>query len=357
MSVLHFLRGPAPARLPPGNSVLIADDLTEGVLNQDRELNQLLRSAYLGAPLRDLEAVRQGLATLSGRDEVIVWSSPAPSDQLMLSWLVPLLRDLGIAASSLYLAAPLGQRGQAVALSEADRGAFTRGYMQRCLLKEEDEALLRRLWCALTAQTPNRLLAFQAEELGSLPFWNHAREGLLARYPDATGLGFHDRVLLAQCDFRWQAASSVIDSLVEESRPLAPLSRKAAWRRILRLAQGNGEASALLMRCSGPLAPEQCELALTELGYEASEGSADLLAHVQLCEWIGGTLLSSPDRVWRWTEMGLQRDSGNLQHSGTRQPAEARLDLLTRMRNYLQDRGASRILKTGPPEGHRRATS
>lgn len=348
MKVLHFLRGPRPGSLSLGDSISVADDLTDGVLHPDREVNQLLRTAHVGAPIRDLEAVRRGLAVLGSWDEVIIWHGTDQADQLMLPWLAPLLRDLEAPTTRLCLAMPLSQRGQAVSVQRADHGAFTRGYMGRRPLDSDREALLRRLWDALTDDAPDRLNLLQDAELASFPYWDRARDGVLARYPDATGLGFHDRVLLAHCDFRWRPASEVIDVMVEESEPVSPISRNTAWRRILRLAQGSGDP-ALLLRCSGSLNPHECDLSLTELGLEASEGSVDLLRHLPLCEWIGGTLITSPTRVWRWTENGLHRDADDPQplRIPGHVPGPAREGLVARMRRYLHERAFRRSAPHG----------
>src|SRR5206468_1605234 len=65
---------------------------------------------------------------------------------------------------------------------------------------------------------------------------------------------------------------------------------------------------AVALRSDGRLRPEESEVCLTEVGAQGVEVSIDILTCLPLCEWIGGTLLVSPDRVWRWTEKGLVPD-------------------------------------------------
>ena len=73
-----------------------------------------------------------------------------------------------------------------------------------------------------------------------------------------------------------------------------------------------GGPGAIAIRSEGRLSPEQCEVRLTELGVQGVLGSADILAELPLYEWVGGCLLQSPDRIWRWSEKGLLPDHPEL---------------------------------------------
>lgn len=309
--MLHGARAPfggGGLRMPLATSVSIRDDLTAGVLHADREVSQTLRCAELGEWIRDLETVEEAVSPFRCFTEVVVWNGPSHREQLMLAWLVPYLRELGIPRDVIRLACPRDRRQQFIAPDAAEARDFSRGYMIREPLDERTEQLLKRLWEALTADTPEPMLAIRPDELAPLPMWIGARDGFLARYPDATGLGFHDRVLLQHCTRRWRPASRVLSEVLEHSRELAPISRRSAWRRLLRLAGNPEEPGALALRLDGHLTPGDAQVRLTELGLEGVEGTVDMLSHLRLTEWIGGTLVQSPHRVWRWREDGLVPD-------------------------------------------------
>jgi hypothetical protein len=85
-----------------------------------------------------------------------------------------------------------------------------------------------------------------------------------------------------------------------------------AWRRVLRMVGDDEHRGALAIRTEGRLTPEDSEIRLTELGVEGVHGTTDLLVEMPAYEWIGGTLLRSPDRVWRWSEQGLLPDRPEL---------------------------------------------
>lgn len=310
MDTLHIVCGPAERRgkLPSGRYLVLLDDLTDGILHRDRGVNERLRSGHRGSPVRDLEGVREAVRSLRRFDEVVVWHGVDQAEQFMLPWVVPLLLELEVPQDMIRLAHPLDREDQPVRARQAEGRDLARGYMLRRPPDQKTQDLLHRLWDALTADGPDMLHSLTARELQRLPHWAAARDTMLSRYPDATGLGVHDRVILAQCTRRWRPAERVVKSAVAEADALAPTTERAIWRRIVRLVGDAGTPGALGLRSEGYLDPMDSEICLTDLGIEAVQGTVDLLAHLPLTEWIGGTLLQSPDRIWRWTERGLERD-------------------------------------------------
>jgi hypothetical protein len=310
MNTLHIVNASRhrPSRFPPGRCIAMTDDLTDGVLHRERWLSQRLRVAWSGEAIRDLETVCEAAAGLRSFDEVVVWQGPSHCEQMMAAWVVPLLRSLEIAPGAICLATPLNRKDEPVQMSHAEGRDLMRGYMTRKDLDRETETLLNRLWEAVTADGPEALADLPKRALRPLPFWNETREAILCRYPDATGLGFHDRVILAQCSRRWRTADRVVAVAAAESEYKAPISERAVWRRLLRLVSRSEEAGAVAIRTAGHLTPAESEVRLTDLGVQGVEGSIDILSKLPLFEWIGGTLIQAPDRVWRWTEQGLRPD-------------------------------------------------
>jgi hypothetical protein len=227
---------------------------------------------------------------------------------MLLAWLAPWLSG-ELTQSSIRLALATDPQGEPVPAEAATSQDLLRGYMARRSVDGKLNALLVRLWEAVTAETPAAKQAISDKDLWTLPLWVNARTALLSRYPDATGLNFHDRVLLGQCSLRWRSAARVVAGTVKAAESVAPLSERAAWRRLQRLLGERGEESALVeVRCAGPFIPGECDVRLTPLGVDAVQGIVDVLDYLPLTDWIGGVLLQSPDRIWRWTDFGLVRD-------------------------------------------------
>ena len=310
METVHFFYGTARkhTRFPPGRVVVLRDDLTHGILHRDRLLSQRLRCGYLGEPLADVDRVLEAVRPLGIADEVVVWHGPRPAEQMLLAWLVPWLSG-ELTRCSVRLALATDPQSEPLPAEGATSQDLLRGYMSRRSVDAKVDALLVRLWEAVTAETPAALQAVSDKELWALPLWVNARTALLSRYPDATGLNFHDRVLLGQCSLRWRGAGRVLSGTVKNAATVAPLSDRAAWRRLQRLMGESGEESALVeVRCAGPFVPGECDVRLTPLGVDAVQGIVDVLEYLPLTDWIGGVLLQSPDRIWRWTDFGLVRD-------------------------------------------------
>jgi hypothetical protein len=322
MKTLHIVHGSGQPPVRAGACVRIIDDLSEGPLHHDRGEHQRLRTAIRGEAIRDLENLREAVSGIRSFDEIVVWAGPTPQEQLMLPWAVPLLCLLGVPQGAITLACPRDRHDQPVDSRAAEGRDMVRGYMARRSLDTYTELLLRRLWEALTADTPRPLLAFSERDLRALPLWAPVREAFLARYPDATGLGFHDRVILSNCSRRWRPAAKVIDDIVKYADDLARITPDNAWRRLLRMVGRDERTSAVGLRCEGHLTPVDCEVRLTELGAQGVDGSIDILTRMPLCEWIGGVLIQSPERVWRWTERGLEPDRPELEPQAVPTPPD-----------------------------------
>jgi len=254
------------------------------------------------------------LDKLQSARQISLWIGPNLEDQLLLAWLIQLLKVVGIDISSLvvkycgryskagYIYSPPG------VLSADDFQAVPSGLP----LTAQQVAELDEAWTAITARDPLDLAAFANRQASANPCLLPALKALMHRYP-AVGTGLNDWEDLLMYYVTKKIKKSV-SHLVGYT-----MAHDLDWpdwagsdyliERILRLAdpqlphpylQINGPEAH---RLSGPIECQyigmRSELTVTEAGRNAEADEANFVKLNGIDEWIGGVHLDSKSgSVW-----------------------------------------------------------
>lgn len=230
-------------------------------------------------------------------DSIELWVDPQPNDQLVLVWLLDLLR-------------PYKEITTKLSLVHADDAIV--GYQPESLAKwklptfkiaDSHLALASRVWQAWRAPTPEPCFDLLMKDLMILPHLRMSLIALLKELPDQlTGLGATEMDMLEYIDdgcdepnfvvraarhreiFNEREAAELLDELAQCSTPAfvgmgdAPFDKRE-------------EARANRYRKS--------RVSLTKLGRAIMAGEEDFSRHNAIHRWWGGTLLTN-ERLWRW---------------------------------------------------------
>jgi hypothetical protein len=138
------------------------------------------------------------VSRLTSAARVTLWIGTGLAEQLLLIWVVELLRHLGADLDRLRVVqfATVGRRYEVVGAGVVNPGEFRTAPAPIPLGDDAfDEA--SRAWDAVTASTPDALLRFLADGDHPLPFLRRSLRALLHHYPDArTGVNAWERELL-----------------------------------------------------------------------------------------------------------------------------------------------------------------
>jgi hypothetical protein len=245
---------------------------------------------------------------LCAADSLLLWIGTTLNEQLLLVWIVQLLRLLGIEMERLRVI--LFTRdgfGDVVGVGMC-RPDQLRAHPAPEPLTDAALAQIDRAWAAITAPEPSGLLAFLAEGAGPLPFLSRSLQCLLDYYPDATtGLNHWETTLLKLTDSRGSSAVRIVAYTMGDSMDSPDLiGDPYLLSRLRRLSNPSLAHPALVL--SGTITEIRgTEARLTETGRELLSGKANFVDLSGIDDWVGGVHLDSACReVWFRQDRGLQ---------------------------------------------------
>ncbi|MDD1532866.1 hypothetical protein C7U89_02255 [Bradyrhizobium sp. WBOS4] len=227
-------------------------------------------------------------------DSIEIWADPRPNDQLVLIWLLNLLRPYREIVTKLSLV----HADDIIANYAAE--SVAKWKLPNFKVTENQLVLASRAWRAYRAQTPEPCFDLLMTDLTILPRLRSALIAVLEELPDSvTGLGATEMDLL---DY-------VNDG---ETDP-----RIVCNGRLIRDVLGENDARDALLELGGHPTPalvlgdpaftnedryfcrSEWKLTLTELGRSLLAREDDMWRHNRIYRWWGGTELTN-ERLWRW---------------------------------------------------------
>ena len=245
-----------------------------------------------------------GLLELCERcDSIELWADPQANDQLILIWLLDILRQHHNILSKLLLVQT------DVDVTSCGDANLAKWRLPKLAVTDDRLRLASRAWNAYRTPTPESCFDLLMEDLTALPRLRPALIALLEELPhQMTGLGATEyRMLELLSDgydvparlvgevydepgvFEPREAESILDRLAYcRTPPLAgfpaeigkPHDETARWERFL-----------------------HSRLTTTDFGEEVLEYELDFSQYNPVDRWWGGTRLT-PDRLWRWDPHG-----------------------------------------------------
>ncbi|SEC50269.1 hypothetical protein [Bradyrhizobium erythrophlei] len=252
-------------------------------------------SRWTGSIGRDV-----GLVELCERcDSVELWADPRPNDQLVLVWLLDVLRPHRHVVAKLSLV----QTDVEIGIYRGESSA--KWQLPAIAVTDDRLELASRTWNAFCAPTPEPSLDLLMQDLSAIPQLRAAFIALLEELPGRdTGLGATElrmldlvadgetrpRVLSSELDrergvFDFQEAELILDGLAYCRSPV-----------LTEFPAEIEEPDDLKARDNRH---RDSRLSLTDFGREVSDRELDFSLHSQIHRWWGGTELTN-DRLWRW---------------------------------------------------------
>ena len=287
------------------------DILHEGPLpDVDRAGFLDARAAFLAArmglpeaPLRaSLESREEMLGDLDRYSQVEIWLEHDLYDQLQLLEILSVIGDGIRSAPVAHVAAP-----EHLGLMTPDRMKAMTHHAIR--MDQTHIDLARRVFAALTAETPESVAALVGEEdHWPLPFLKDALRRFLDELPDATGINRTERLALYGIK-AGHGTPGRLFAFVNETDDPAFLGDTSFF-----------EVLEGLARCAAPLVAgldipfsnalfedddsyrafvRQAGLAVTPFGQSVLDGTADAVAENGIARWWGGTKLTGHE-CWRF---------------------------------------------------------
>ena len=256
----------------------------------DHWLDEVCRDGLEGFGTRDI-----GLFELCAKfDSIEIWVDPRPNDQLVLLWLLDLLRPYKEITTKLNLV----HTDDMV----ADYAPESVAKWKLPVVKVTEDHLVTagRAWRAYRADTPELCFDLLMTDLTMLPRLRPALIAMLEELPDSTtGLSASEMDLL-EC-----VSDGYTDPrIVEEARWLRNvLERHEARDALLEMA----EHSVPPVLMGDPafdnedryFGRSEWKVTLTELGCSLLAREGDMWRHNPIRRWWGGTELTN-ERLWRW---------------------------------------------------------
>lgn len=259
----------------------------------DHWLDEIRRCWLKGFATRDV-----GLFEFCEKfDSIELWVDPQPNDQLVLVWLLNLLRPYKEITTKLSLV----YTDDVIAKYRAE--SLAKWKLPVIKVTDNHMALASRAWNAWRAPTPEPCFDLWVKDLTILPRLRSALVALFEELPDvSTGLGAGEMAMLGY---------------IEDGCTDPQVARMAARHQEVFDECEAGELLDDLAQCPAPLifglgeTPfekdevaryhryRKSQVALTELGRAVMAGEEDFTRHNPIHRWWGGTLLTN-ERLWRW---------------------------------------------------------
>ncbi len=313
--IIHIVQGHSAAGCfvqamspQPGELLVNEDVLSCGPLPPFGSLEDWsrLREAYWDSVAKydepipfnpDLLANAQALR---GADSIVLWIGTGAAEQLLLAWMVQLLKLIGSQAQIHVV--QFRHRGRdydaawGVGLLNPEQ---IRNHPPAVQVSAQATVDLERLWERVTSTDPADLLSVLSEKTAHL---QHSRASLrlvLLRYPDyRTGLGRWDSELLKYTKEKGPRATRIIGHLMGNNFDADMVGDAYLFARLRGLASSD-LAHPLVMMSGDPYAMRNCEVTLTDAGESVLAARANAVELNGIDDWILGVHLDSKrGSVW-----------------------------------------------------------
>lgn len=256
----------------------------------DHWLDDVCSGALDGFSTRDI-----GFFELCAKfDSIDIGVDPQPNDQLVLVWLLDLLRPYKEITTKLSLVHADDT------ISNYDPESVAKWRLPAFKVTENHLATASRAWRAYRADTPQTCFDLLMTDLMILPRLRSALIAVLEELPDSvTGLGATEMDLLDSVN-----GGQTDPRLVEDARWLRDVfDENDAYDALLEL----GAYSAPPLLLGDPafdnedryFGRSEWKLTLTELGRSLLAREDDMWRHNRIYRWWGGTELTN-EKLWRW---------------------------------------------------------
>lgn len=256
----------------------------------DHWLDDVCRGSLAGFGTRDI-----GFFELCVKfDSIEIWIDPRPNDQLVLVWLLDLLRPYKEIRTKLSLVHPDD------IVADYAPESVAKWKLPAFKVAESHLVMASRAWRAYRAETPESCFDLLMTDLMILPRLRSALIAVLEELPDSvTGLGASEMDLLdfvndGHTDPRRVCEASWLRDVFDENDArdaLLELGAHSAPAVLLGDPAFDNEA-----RYFGK---SEWKVTLTELGRSIFARKDDMWRHNQIYRWWGGTELTN-ERLWRW---------------------------------------------------------
>jgi hypothetical protein len=232
---------------------------------------------------------------------ITLWLGTGLAEQLMLLWVVDLLRRLGVDLGGVRVVQyNLHRNHEVVGIGVLSPSRF-KEHPQPTRLDETATHDLVRAWEAVTASEPEKLLAFLNSEHRSLPFLNRGLSSLLYHYPDvSTGLNAWEYQLLRYVREEGPKAVGVVAHTMAHDMSFPEwMGDSYLFQRLHRFADGALARPLLTLSGDDTTRLRGTEVRFTEHGAAILGGEGNAVEWNGIDDWVGGVHLDSRGgRVW-----------------------------------------------------------
>jgi hypothetical protein len=315
---VHVIAGPSAAACLkegmalPSDSVLIHHDLLScGPLRPFESLEAWrdLREGYLrtldpGNPPFKFEEQDRDLLTNSERlreaSSVTLWLGTGLPEQLLLAWVVALLRRLDVdALKCRFIQFDHDRKHEVVGIGVLNPSRF-REHPEPTRLETAVVQEILRAWDAASALQPDGLLKYVSDGAPTLPLLRRGLSSLLYHYPElTTGLNDWEYQLLRYSQQEGPKATSVVAFTMAHDMEFPEwMADTYLFQRLRRL--GDVALRKPLLRLSGDGATLRgTDVHLTREGEEVLVGRGNAAEWNGVDDWVGGVHLNSAQgNVW-----------------------------------------------------------
>jgi len=280
--------------LPPLDSVEDWRDVRESYL---RSLDIDGPSLSFAEQDRDLLSNRERLRSA---ETITLWLGTGLAEQLMLVWVVALLRRLGADAGRCRIVQfTLDRKHEVAAVGVLNPPRF-KEHPPATRLTGSAIQEATTAWEAVTASEPNALLAFLDDRQRSLPFLQRALSALLHHYPDlSTGLNAWEYQLLRYVRDEGPKATRAVGCTMGHDMDFPEwMADSYLFERLHRFA--DSDLPRPLLTLSGDTKQLRgTEVRLTQHGEAILAGKGNAVEWNGIDDWVGGVHLDSRNgRVW-----------------------------------------------------------
>lgn len=320
---MHVIAGPSAAAclqqglsLAPDQLLIHYDCLSCGPLPTLASLDDWrdVRATYVRSlDIEGLLSVDQDRDVFANRERlrsagtITLWLGTGLAEQLMLVWVVALLRRLEVDAGRCRVVQfNLDRKYDIVAVGALNPSQF-KEHPEPTRLDEDAIQHATTAWEAVTEPEPNALMAFLADPQRSLPFLSPALSALLHHYPDLrTGLNAWEYLLLRHVRDEGPKATRAVGFTMAHDMDVAEWKNDSyLFQRLHRLADHT--LSRPLLTLSGdPRRLRGTEARLTSHGDAILAGKGNAVEWNGIDDWVAGVHLDSRNgRVWFRSGQGL----------------------------------------------------
>jgi Domain of unknown function (DUF1835) len=257
---------------------------------------------------------------LRGAKSIVLWVGSGLAEQLLLAWLVQLLRVVDVPVSRLaviqFSRHPLGSGFEVFSVGLLNENGLA-AHPPASPVSNAELARIDAAWAAVTAPTPELLLRFLSSPITTMPLLQRGLARLLQRFPDAaTGLNHWERGLLRQVVDRGPTAARVIAHTMATGLDTGDLvGDRYLFARLRRMASA-GLAHPLVALSGDTDSLFGSRVELTDAGRAAVAGKLNAVEANGIDVWVAGTHLDSRSGdVWFYRDSVLgrgQRVGGSL---------------------------------------------